>query len=79
MQEFEGQPMPSTFGTDVVKTSACGQLQAKYVYHAAVRKYRDSTSKKVCSVVTGTLCYLCFDIQNDLSVAPAFSQRQLCN
>jgi len=39
--------MPVTFGTDVVVTSACGLPHAKHIYHAAVRKYRDSTSKQV--------------------------------
>jgi len=39
--------MPVKFGTDVAVTSACGPLQATYIFHAAVRKYKDSTSKQV--------------------------------
>jgi len=48
--------LPVTFGTDVVVTSACGLSRVKHIYHAAVRHYRDSTSKQVCCFVIIKLC-----------------------
>jgi len=42
--------MPVAFGTDVAVTSACGPLQAKLIFHAAVRKYRDSKSNEVYGI-----------------------------
>jgi len=47
VQDFEGQSLPVEFGTDVAVTSACGPLQTQYIFHAAVRKYKDSNSKQV--------------------------------
>ena len=43
--------MPVEFGKDVAVTAACGPLQAKYIFHAAVRKYKDHTSKQVHCIV----------------------------
>ena len=58
--------MPLTFGTDVAVTSACGITHAKCIYHAAVRKYRDSTSKQVCCFVIRKFSQLstilCFNV-----------------
>lgn len=46
MQEFEQQPEPVNFGTDIVVTNG-GQLQAKKVYHAAIRARTDVKSDEV--------------------------------
>jgi len=48
LQEFEGQPLPVEFGTDVVVTSAYAPMHAKYIFHAAARKNKNANSIKVC-------------------------------
>jgi len=50
VQEYEAWPMPVVFGKDVVVTSACA-LQAKFIFHAAVRKYNNFSSKEACCKV----------------------------
>jgi len=47
-QEFSNCSPPLEFGRDVTVTSAAG-LQAKYIYHVAVRPYRNEYSVKVRS------------------------------
>jgi hypothetical protein len=46
MQEFESQPEPVNFGTDVAVTRGC-QLQVKKIYHAVVRTRKDAESESV--------------------------------
>lgn len=47
-QEFSNQTPPLEFGRDVTVTSSAG-LQAQFIYHVAVRQYRDDHSVKVCA------------------------------
>jgi O-acetyl-ADP-ribose deacetylase (regulator of RNase III)/uncharacterized membrane-anchored protein YhcB (DUF1043 family) len=43
-QDLMRQQIPLDFGSDVAITRAYGGLQAQYIYHAAIRRYRDSQS-----------------------------------
>ena len=46
-KEYDNVPLPVNFGDDVAVTSAGGRLKAKKIYHAAVRKHKDSQSNEV--------------------------------
>lgn len=52
-QELRKLKIPEEFGKDVVVTSAYGSIDAKFVLHAAVAKYRNEHSIEV------SMKYLC--------------------
>jgi len=72
-QEFSNQSPPSEFGHDITVTSAAG-LQAKCIYHAAVRPYRDEHSVKVCAVLVFSQINYYWTYYNYLSVDPFIMQ-----
>lgn len=39
--------IPKIFGSDVVATDAYGNLKAKFIFHAAIRKYQNQDSIEV--------------------------------
>jgi len=44
---------PTRFGQDVATTAAPSPLKAKWLYHAAIRAFRDRQSLAVCVIVIG--------------------------
>lgn len=46
-QELRKLTIPEEFGKDVVVTSAYGSIDAKFVLHAAIAKYRNEHSIEV--------------------------------
>jgi len=51
--------IPQIFGSDVLATDACGNLTAKFIFHAAIRKYQNEDSLEVTLIYQYGLYRIC--------------------